>query len=155
MPNLKEDQKAPNFNTIDEEGNKVKLSDFSGKKVILYFYPKDNTPGCTVEAKNFREDFKKFERKGIIILGVSPDSKESHQKFSNKFNLPFKLLVDKDHKIAGKYRVWVEKNMYGKKYMGIQRSTFLIDKKGKIMKIYHKVNPKEHSSKILKDLEKL
>lgn len=149
---LKEGNKAPAFNLESTNGEKIALKDFAGKTVVLYFYPKDNTSGCTKEACNFRDDFSKYKRKGAVILGISPDSAKSHQKFTEKYSLPFPLLVDSDHKIAEKYGVWVEKSMYGKKYFGIERSTFIIGPDGKIQKIYRKVKIDGHSDAILSEI---
>ena len=140
---------APQFESTDQDGKKVKLSDFKGKKVVLYFYPKDNTPGCTIEACNLRDNFSQFMSRGYEILGVSSDSEKSHQKFIEKYDLPFRLLADTDKSIHEKYGTWVEKSMYGKKYMGTARITFVIDEDGKIEKIIEKVNTKEHASQIL------
>jgi thioredoxin-dependent peroxiredoxin len=144
--------KAPAFSAPDQSGKTVSLSDFAGKKVILYFYPKDDTPGCTVEACSFRDDHPAFKKKGAVIIGVSPDSSKSHTKFIEKFLLPFTLLADADHKIAEDYRVWVEKSMYGKTYMGVERSTFVIDGEGKLSAIYRKVKPAEHTAEVLAGL---
>lgn len=149
---VKEGNKAPAFNLESTSGEKIALKDFAGKTVVLYFYPKDNTSGCTKEACNFRDDFSKYKRKGAVILGISPDSAKSHQKFTEKYSLPFPLLVDSDHKIAEKYGVWVEKSMYGKKYFGIERSTFIIGPDGRIQKIYRKVKVDGHSDSILSEL---
>lgn len=145
---LEEGKKAPDFTAIDQNGEKVKLSSFKNKKnVVLYFYPKDMTPGCTTEACDFRDHFKKF--KDTEILGVSIDSPERHQKFIEKQSLPFTLISDEDKKVVEKYGVWQEKSMYGKKFMGIVRSTFIIDKTGKIRKIYPKVKVKGHVEEVL------
>ncbi|MBX3298216.1 MAG: thioredoxin-dependent thiol peroxidase [Acidobacteria bacterium] len=146
---LKEGDKAPAFSSKDQNGNTVKLSDFKGTRVVLYFYPKDDTPGCTKEACSFRDADDVFRQKGIKVLGVSTDDERSHQKFINKFQLPFDLLADTDKKIVEAYGVWGEKSMYGKKYMGTIRKTFLIDEKGKIVKIFDKVNVSEHAGEVL------
>jgi peroxiredoxin Q/BCP len=140
---------APAFSAPDQNDKIVSLSDFKGKTVILYFYPKDNTPGCTVQACSFRDDHAAFRKKGAVVLGVSPDQAKSHTKFIEKFSLPFPLLSDADHKIAEAYGVWVEKSMYGRKYMGMERSTFVIDNAGRIKSIYRKVKPAEHIAEIL------
>ena len=132
---LKEGAKAPDFTAKDQNGNKVKLSDLKGRKVVLYFYPKDDTPGCTKQACSLRDSYDVFTEKGIKVLGVSIDDEKSHQKFISKFQLPFDLLADTDKSIVEGYGVWGEKSMYGKKYMGTHRKTFLIDEKGKIAKI--------------------
>jgi len=149
---VKEGNKAPAFNLESTSGEKIALKDFAGKRVVLYFYPKDNTSGCTKEACNFRDDFSKYKKKGAVILGISPDSAKSHQKFTEKYSLPFPLLVDADHKVAEKYGVWVEKSMYGKKYFGIERSTFIIGPDGKIKKIFKKVKVDGHSDAVLSEL---
>ena len=144
--------KAPAFSAPDQSGKTVSLSNFAGKKVVLYFYPKDDTPGCTVEACSFRDEHTAFQKKGAVVLGVSPDTAKSHAKFAGKFSLPFTLLADEGHKIAEAYGVWVEKSMYGKKYMGVERSTFVIDAKGKLAAIYRKVKPAEHTAEVLAGL---
>ena len=146
---LKEGDKAPDFSAADQDGNTVKLGDFAGKRVVLYFYPKDDTPGCTKEACSFRDADDVYKEKGITVLGVSTDDEKSHQKFISKYNLPFTLLADTDKKIVSDYGVWGEKSMYGKKYMGTNRKTFLIDENGKIAKIFDKVNVSEHSDEVL------
>jgi peroxiredoxin Q/BCP len=146
---LKVGDKAPDFEVNDQEGNPVKLSDFAGKKVVLYFYPKDNTPGCTAEACNLRDNFQDLRKAGYEVLGVSKDSEKSHQKFIDKFELPFRLLADTDLEIHEKYGTWIEKSMYGRKYMGTARQTFLIDTDGKIENIIEKVKTKDHASQIL------
>ncbi|MEZ4804932.1 MAG: thioredoxin-dependent thiol peroxidase [Bacteroidia bacterium] len=147
--NLEVGKKAPAFSGIDQNGNKRSLSEFKGKKLVLYFYPKDDTPGCTAEACDLRDNYKTFLKAGYSILGVSPDTEAKHQKFIAKYDLPFDLLADTEHKIAEKFGVWVEKNMYGRKYMGIARTTFVIDENGKFSNIITKVKTKEHSSQIL------
>lgn len=146
---LKEGSKAPDFTGKDQDGNKVKLSDYKGKKVVLYFYPKDDTPGCTKEACSFRDADQTYAAKGIKVFGVSTDDEKSHQKFISKFQLPFDLIADTDKKIVEKYGVWGEKSMYGKKYMGTIRKSFLIDESGKIVKIFDKVNVAEHADEVL------
>ncbi|MCA9005914.1 MAG: thioredoxin-dependent thiol peroxidase [Planctomycetaceae bacterium] len=150
-------KRAPAFNLPAYPEGKVRLSQFKGEKnVLLYFYPKDNTPGCTTESCDFRDRVAKFKRKDTVILGISPDSVASHEKFATKFELPFTLLSDENHEIAEKYGVWVEKMNYGKKYMGIQRSTFLIDKEGKIAAAWPKVKVDGHAEEVtaaLKDLK--
>ena len=147
---VKEGTKAPDFTSKDQNGNKVKLSDLRGQKVVLYFYPKDDTPGCTKEACSFRDANDVYADKNIKVLGVSIDDEKSHQKFISKYSLPFDLLADTDKKIVEKYGVWGEKSMYGKKYMGTMRKTFLIDEDGKIVKIFDKVNVSEHADDVLK-----
>ena len=140
---------APDFEVNDQDGQPVKLSDYKGKKVVLYFYPKDNTPGCTAEACNLRDHYSEFQDKGYEILGVSTDSEKSHKRFIEKQSLPFKLLADTEKQIHEKYGTWVEKSMYGKKYMGAARQTFIIDEEGKITDIIEKVKTKEHAAQIL------
>ncbi len=143
-------EKAPDFEAKDQDGNKVKLSEFQGKKVVLYFYPKDNTPGCTAQACNLRDNYDALLKAGYIVLGISSDSEKSHQKFIEKQNLPFSLIADEDKKVHELYGTWVEKNMYGRKYMGTARTTFIIDEEGKIAEIIDKVKTKEHTNQILK-----
>ncbi|MDQ3490997.1 MAG: thioredoxin-dependent thiol peroxidase [Acidobacteriota bacterium] len=146
---LKQGDKAPDFNSKDQNGNDVKLSDFNGQKVVLYFYPKDDTPGCTKQACSFRDANDVYKQKGIKVLGVSTDDEKSHQKFISKFALPFDLLADTDKQIVESYGVWGEKSMYGKTYMGTNRKTFLIGKDGNIVKIFDKVNVSEHADEVL------
>jgi len=151
---IKEGNKAPDFTALDQNGEKVKLSSFKGKKnVILYFYPKDMTPGCTTQACDFRDQQKRF--KATVILGVSIDSQERHQKFIEKYDLPFKLLADTDKKVVEKYGVWQKKKLYGKTFMGIVRTTFLIDKSGTVRKIFPKVKVKNHIEEVLAELKRL
>jgi peroxiredoxin Q/BCP len=152
MSELVVGRKAPAFSAPDQTGKIVSLSDFEGETVILYFYPKDDTPGCTAEACSFRDSHDLLVERGVHVLGVSPDSVKSHAKFSEKFNLPFPLLADEGHKIAEAYGVWVEKSMYGKKYMGVERSTFVIDGTGKIAAIHRKVKPSEHVGQLMSAL---
>lgn len=147
---LTEGKKAPNFSLLDGEGNKVSLSDFKGKKVVLYFYPKDMTSGCTKEACDFRDSFPNFKKVKAVVLGVSPDSVQSHKKFSDKYDLPFILLSDEKKSVLEKYGVWKEKSMYGRKYMGVERTTFIIDKDGKIVKIFPKVEVNGHVEEVLR-----
>ncbi|MEP7211892.1 MAG: thioredoxin-dependent thiol peroxidase [Acidobacteriota bacterium] len=146
---LKEGDAAPDFDSKDQNGNSVKLTDYKGKKVVLYFYPKDDTPGCTKEACSFRDADDVFNSKGIKVFGVSTDDEKSHQKFISKFQLPFDLLADTDKSIVESYGVWGEKSMYGKKYMGTTRKTFLIGEDGKIAKIFDKVNVEQHADEVL------
>jgi peroxiredoxin Q/BCP len=146
---LKEGDVAPDFNSKDQNGNTVKLSDYKGKKLVLYFYPKDDTPGCTREACSFRDADDVYNSKGIKVFGVSTDDEKSHQKFISKFQLPFDLLADTDKSIVESYGVWGEKSMYGKKYMGTTRKTFLIDEEGRIAKIFDKVNVEQHADEVL------
>lgn len=148
---LKAGDIAPDFSVNDQNGNSIKLSDFKGKKIVLYFYPKDNTPGCTAEACNLRDNYKALQKAGYEILGVSKDGEKSHQKFIDKHELPFTLLADEEKEIHEKYGTWVEKSMYGRKYMGTARVTFLIDEKGKIEEIIEKVKTKDHTAQILKN----
>ena len=150
---MKVGQKAPDFSVVDDSGKTVKLSDLKGKKVVLYFYPKDDTPGCTKEACSFRDGIAEIKKKGAVVLGVSADSAESHKKFKAKFDLNFPLLADTEKKIIESYDVWKEKSMYGKKYMGIERTTFVIDKEGKISHIFPKVKVDEHYDEVLEALE--
>lgn len=150
---LQEGDLAPDFFARDANGDMTQLSDFRGERVCLYFYPKDDTPGCTKQACSLRDSHNIFEEKGIKVFGVSLDDAESHQKFAEKFDLPFTLLVDKDHEISDKYGVYGERNMYGKKSMGISRTTFLIDESGKIVKIFRKVNTEEHADEVLQAFE--
>jgi len=146
---IKEGTNAPAFKTTDANGETISLKDLKGQKVVLYFYPKDDTPGCTKEACSFRDAWAKFKKRGITVLGVSPDSEASHKKFETKYKLPFTLLADKDHAIADTYGVWGEKKFMGRKYMGVLRTTFLIDEKGKIRKVFEKVKPEDHASEVL------
>jgi thioredoxin-dependent peroxiredoxin len=141
--------KAPNFSCKNEKGELVSLKDFKGKNLVLYFYPKDDTPGCTAEACDLRDNYQSFLSKGFEILGVSPDSEKKHQKFIDKHELPFSLLADEDHTVAEAYGVWGEKSMYGRKYMGILRTTFVIDGKGKLSNIIEKVDTKAHSKQLI------
>ena len=150
-----EGKKAPPFKLPDEQGNIHTLEQHKGQKILLYFYPKDMTPGCSLEAQNFRDNLELLKRKGVEILGVSTDSQESHQKFKEKYRLNFPLLSDVDKEVVKKYGVWKEKSMFGKKYMGIQRDSFLIGKDGKIIKHYEKVNPAKHVDEVIKDLKVL
>lgn len=150
MAELKEGDKAPDFTANDQGGTPVSLAGFLGKDVILYFYPKDDTPGCTAEACNFRDNYQSLLSKGYEVIGVSTDDEKSHSKFVNKFNLPFPLIADNDKQIVEKYGVWGEKSMYGRKYMGTQRKTFIIDKAGIIRKIIDKVDTSNSSEQVLK-----
>ncbi len=146
---------APDFTLMDENEQKVKLSGLCGKRVILYFYPKDDTPGCTAQACNFRDQFEEITEKDGVVIGISPDGAKSHQKFKSKYNLPFILLSDPDHVVAEKYGAWGEKSMYGKKYMGIIRSHFVIDEKGKLVDIQIKVDAKASTGLALDTLNTL
>jgi len=144
---------APEISAKDQNGNDVKLSDFKGKKVILYFYPKDDTPGCTAQACNLRDNYESLLNNGFVVLGVSVDNEKSHLKFIKKYDLPFPLLADTDHAIVEAYGVWVEKSMYGKTYMGTARTTFVIDENGIISEIIQKVDTKNHTDQILSKTE--
>ena len=146
---LKEGTTAPAFKTTDQNGESVSLKDLRGQKVVLYFYPKDDTPGCTKEACSFRDAYSKFKKKDITVLGISPDKEAAHKKFVTKYQLPFTLLADTDHSIAEAYGVWGEKKFMGRTYLGVHRTTFLIDEKGKIRKIFEKVKPEDHASEVL------
>jgi peroxiredoxin Q/BCP len=150
---LKVGEKAPDFNVSTDAGQKVKLSDFKGKKIVLYFYPKDDTPGCTKEACAFRDGIDEIKDRGAIVLGVSTDSVDSHKKFKSKFDLNFPLLADTDKKIVEAYGVWKEKTNYGKTYMGIERTTFIIDEQGKVSHIFPKVKVDEHYDEVIDALE--
>jgi peroxiredoxin Q/BCP len=146
---LEEKVLAPNFTLSSDQDEKITLSQFRGKKVVLYFYPKDNTPGCTKEACSFRDDHSQFLLKGAVVIGVSPDGEESHRRFRAKFGLPFYLLSDPDHVVAGLYGAWGEKRNYGRVYEGILRSTFVIDEEGVIVKVFSKVNTADHAQEVL------
>ncbi len=144
--------KAPEFSLVADSGGKISLKDFRGKKVVLYFYPKDMTSGCTQQACDFRDNIKKIEKKNAVVIGVSPDDTKSHNKFKGNYELPFTLLSDETKEMLNDYGVWKEKSMYGRKYMGVVRTTFIIDEKGKIEKIYEKVKVPGHIEEILKEL---
>jgi thioredoxin-dependent peroxiredoxin len=146
---LKEGSVAPDFKATNTKGETIRLKDLRGQKVVLYFYPKDDTPGCTKEACSFRDAFSDFKKRGIEVIGVSTDSAASHQKFTTKYKLPFTLLADTDHSIADAYGVYGEKKFMGRTYLGVKRMTFLIDEKGKIKKIFEKVKPDEHPREVL------
>ncbi len=150
---IKENQKAKDFKLRDTSGKDVKLSDYKGKYIILYFYPRDDTPGCTIEAKGFKEDYDKYEKLGAVILGVSGDNESSHKKFCDKYGLPFTLLCDTDFKVSALYNAYGEKSFMGKKSLGIFRKTYVIDKEFKIIKIFDKVNVNNHSKEILELLK--
>ena len=145
-------KKAPNFKLKDQNNKVMSLSDYKGKNIVLYFYPKDNTSGCTAEACNFRDEFPKFGNLNAVVLGVSPDSVESHKKFADKYKLPFTLLSDEKKEVLEKYEVWKEKSMYGKKYMGVERTTYIIDVEGKIKKIFSKVKVPDHNKEVMEAL---
>ncbi len=148
---VSEGDSVPKFEAIDANGTKVKSTDFKGKKYVIYFYPKDFTPGCTTEADEFSKDYKKFQKEGIEVIGVSPDDVESHKKFCDKMGIKFPLLADADKEISQKFGVWGKKKFMGHEYMGVFRSTFLVNEKGKIFKIYPKVKPSGHSKEVLED----
>lgn len=145
---------APDFTLMDETGSPQTLTSYRGNYVVLYFYPKDDTPGCTTEACNFRDDYSAYQETGITILGVSPDSTQSHAKFKAKYNLPFPLLADEDHKICDLYGTWGPKKFMGRSYEGVLRTTFLIDPEGKIIKVFEKVKPAEHSKEVLAEISR-
>ena len=146
---LTEGKKAPAFKSNDQNGNTVSLADYKGKKIVLYFYPEDDTPTCTVQACNLRDNFGLLKKNGFTVLGVSPDEEKKHKKFEAKYDLPFTLIADADHKIIDSYGVWGEKQLYGRTYMGLHRTTFLIDEKGIIRKIFLKPKSKQHTEEIL------
>jgi peroxiredoxin Q/BCP len=146
---INEGDAAPDFEARDAEGNTVKLSDLRGQKVALYFYPKDDTPGCTKQACSLRDGYSELEARGIKVLGVSLDDEKSHQKFAAKYDLPFTLLADTDHAVADRYGVYGEKQFMGKKYMGVSRKTFLIDEQGRIKKVFDKVNVEQHADEVM------
>lgn len=149
---LKEGEAAPDFELRSDEGDPVRLSDYRGQKVILYFYPKDDTPGCTIEACEFRDRLPEIRDRDAVVLGVSPDDVDSHRKFKQKYELPFVLLADTDHEVAEAYGVWGEKKRYGRTYEGIHRTTFLIGKDGKVERVFEKVRPEGHSEEVLEAL---
>ena len=151
MP-LKKGTIAPEFELSDETGTIRRLSAYRGQPVVLYFYPKDDTPGCTTEACNFRDDYSEYQRAGVVILGVSPDSVASHEKFKKKFELPFPLLADEEHKVCQAYDVWALKKYMGREYMGVLRTTYLIDPEGIISSVFEDVKPAEHSKEILDEM---
>lgn len=144
---------APQFTLPDETGEERSLSEYRGQPVVLYFYPKDDTPGCTKEACNFRDDYSEYEKAGVVILGVSPDTPEKHTKFKSKYQLPFTLLSDVEHKVCELYGVWGQKKFMGREYEGVHRTTFLLNAEGQIVKIFEKVRPAAHSKEVLSTLE--
>lgn len=150
MITLKEGDKAPSFTGKDQNGNKISLASYKGKKVVLYFYPEDDTPTCTVQACNLRDNFPLLKKQGFEVIGVSPDETDKHKKFEKKYSLPFTLVADPDHTIIDKYGVWGEKQLYGRKYMGLHRTTFIIDEKGIIRKIFLRPRNKQHAEEIIK-----
>jgi peroxiredoxin Q/BCP len=146
---VEEGKTAPNFELTSDAGERVKLSDFRGKPVVLYFYPKDDTPGCTKQACGIRDAYAEIQQRGAVVLGVSPDNEASHVRFRDKYSLPFTLLADPDHDVAEDYGVWVEKNAYGQKKMGVERSTFIIDPEGNVAKVMRRVKPDTHADDVL------
>jgi len=150
MAELKEGDKAPAFNGLDQDGNKISLGDFKGQKVVLFFYPEDDTPTCTIQACNLRDNYALLTKNGFKVIGISPDDVKSHQKFRDKFNLPFTLIADPEHKIIDKYGVWGLKKLYGREYMGLFRTTFVVDEKGIITKIFLRPKNKAHAQEIIK-----
>ena len=154
MAYLSEGSLAPGFIAVDQNGNEISLKDYFGKKVILYFYPKDNTPGCTAEACNFRDNFGELTDRGFVVIGVSPDNAKSHNNFIKKYELPYILIPDEQKEILNKYGAWGEKNMYGKKTTGVLRTTYIIDEQGKIENVIEKVNTGNHAEQILTELGK-
>ena len=152
---LKTGAKAPAWKLTDADGRAVKLADYQGKRVVLYFYPRDLTPGCTVEACAFQSDLTEYEKRNAVVIGVSTDDARSHQKFRDKHGLKFSLLTDAEHQTAERYGVWAEKNMYGRKLWGIRRSTFIIDERGRVSRVFDKVSPAEHSREVLGALDEL
>ena len=152
MPELKEGDLAPAIEAVDQSGEMITLKEYRGKKIVLYFYPKDNTPGCTAESCDLRDNYSQFLEKGFEVIGVSADSEKSHQNFISKYNLPFRLISDVDKKVLQDYNAWGEKKLYGKTYMGILRKTYIIDEKGYVEKIIEKVKTKEHSRQIFSEL---
>ena len=149
---VEEGKPAPDFALTSDSGETVKLSELRGKPVVLYFYPKDDTPGCTAQACGIRDDYGQFEERGAVVLGVSPDDESSHVKFKEKYGLPFTLLADPTHEVSEEYGVWKEKNYAGKTYMGVDRSTFVIDADGNVAKVFRKVKPDEHADQVLEAL---
>jgi peroxiredoxin Q/BCP len=150
MPEIpKQGDRAPDFELASDTGQQVHLSDLRGKKVVLYFYPKDMMTGCTAEACSFRDHYPQYEEQGAVILGVSPDSPKSHVKFKSRYDLPFMLLSDEDHAVSERYGVWGEKKMYGKSYYGVLRTTFVIDEKGRVARVFAKVKPEGHGKEVL------
>jgi thioredoxin-dependent peroxiredoxin len=149
---VEEGQQAPDFELMSDAGERVRLSQFRGQPVVLYFYPKDDTPGCTAQACDIRDNYEDFEKRGAVVLGVSADDESSHVKFKEKYGLPFTLLADPAHNVSEQYGTWVEKNFGGKKYMGVERSTFLIDPDGRIAKVMRRVKPDTHVERVLAEL---
>ena len=150
---VEEGKPAPDFELTSDSGESVRLSELRGKPVVLYFYPKDDTPGCTAQACGIRDTYGEFEREGAVVLGVSPDTEKSHVKFKDKYDLPFTLLADEGHHVADQYGVWAEKKYMGKTYMGVDRSTFVIDADGNVARVFRKVKPDEHADQVLEALQ--
>jgi len=146
--------KAPNFELEDSEGTVHKLSDYQGETIVVYFYPKDDTPGCTKEACSFRDSYKDFKDAGVTIIGISPDKVESHKKFKDKYALPFTLLADSDHEVCESYGVWGLKKSFGREYEGVYRTTFIIDPEGQVQRVFENVKPSDHSQEVLSELGK-
>jgi peroxiredoxin Q/BCP len=146
---VEEGSPAPDFDLATDMGERIKLSDLRGKPVVLYFYPEDDTPGCTAQACEIRDEWSRFRERGAVVLGVSPDDEESHARFREKYSLPFTLLADPKHEVAEKYGVWVERNRFGRKSMGIERSTFVIDEKGDVARVLRRVKPEGHADRVL------
>jgi thioredoxin-dependent peroxiredoxin len=153
MISLKEGDKAPAFKGVDQDGRTVALSDYKGKKVVLYFYPQDDTPTCTIQACNLRDNYALLISNGFEIIGISPDEPAKHKKFEQKFSLPFRLIADPQHRIIDKYGVWGEKQLYGRTYMGLHRTTFIIDDKGKIAKVFLRPKNKMHAEEIIQNMK--
>ena len=149
---LQQGQKAPAFTGVDQDGKKISLKDFNGKKLVLFFYPEDDTPTCTIEACNLRDNYGLLKKNGFEVIGISPDDIKSHTKFRDKFNLPYSLIADPEHKIIDKYGVWGEKKLYGREYMGLHRTTFVINEKGIIQKIFLRPRNKAHAEEIIKQI---
>jgi peroxiredoxin Q/BCP len=149
---VEEGQEAPDFELTSDAGERIQLSQFRGKPVVLYFYPRDDTPGCTKQACGIRDNYDDFEQRGAVVLGVSPDKETSHVKFKQKYGLPFTLLADPEHEVAEQYGVWAEKKYMGRTYMGVERSTFLIDPEGRIAKVMRRVKPDTHVERVLAEL---
>lgn len=145
----REGEPAPDFSLATDDGGTVRLSELQGRKVVLYFYPQDDTPGCTTQACSLRDHIQELDTRGALVLGVSPDNVTSHQKFRDKYNLPFRLLADEGHRVAEQYGVWKEKNMYGRKYWGVERTTFVIDEQGRLAKVLPRVKPAQHVEQVL------
>jgi peroxiredoxin Q/BCP len=152
---LTEGQKAPAFSGKDQNGNKISLADFKGKKLVIFFYPEDDTPTCTEQACNLRDNFSLLEKNGFAVVGISPDDVQKHARYHARYNLPFTLVADPDHKIIDKYEVWGEKNMYGRKYMGLFRTTYVVDEKGVILKVFKKPKVRQHAEEIVEKTKEL